>query len=169
MTRLMRRLRFRLNLRTGMVIIALVAVALEVEVARRRWVFHRAKAAEFRLLEQGLLWLAGREEAKAQEARRKAEDLEEQARAAGQRALGKDALDVAEVEYQKNSLEIANGVRKDAVRHAMEAEDNRLSATDYGRLGRLHENAASRPWLRPGSIEGPRSILQLRDAANAGR
>jgi hypothetical protein len=100
-----------------------------------------------------MMWLARKEEAKATEARRRADELEERAR-------GEHFPDA-----RKISLEIAAMERQAASLHTREAKDSRLSSTEYGRLRRLHERAAGHPWLQAGPIDGPRSTLQLREEA----
>jgi hypothetical protein len=126
-----------------MLLIALIALTIEAEAVRRRWVFHSSEAAEMRRLEQGMMGLARKEEAKATEARRRAEELEERARGEQFHEARKISLEIAAMERQAASL------------YAREAKDNRLSSTKYGRLRRLHERAASHPWLQDGPIDGP--------------
>lgn len=139
----MRRLRVRLSVRALMLLVGVLAVTIEAEIMRRRWAFHRAEAAEFRHLEQGLMWLAKKDDAEAAEARRKVEEFQE-------RAQGESFPD-----SRRNWLALADLNKQSASRHAREAEDNRLSSAEYGRLRRLHERAATHPWLQAGAVVGP--------------
>lgn len=154
---MMRRLKFRLSLRTLMLIVALVAVAIEAEIVRQRWVFHRAKAAEYKNLEQLSICFQVRQKMNAEEERRKAQEKEKAAEDAGQRAVRKGAKADEWLDIQKLYLDMAAQHREMAAMYEQEAERDRHSSAKYGRLRQLHERAAASPWFSNGKLDDPRS------------
>jgi hypothetical protein len=135
----MRRLQPRLRLRTMMLVVAAVAVAIGVDSMRRRRNDHLDQASRFALGERTLSALANRKDAEAAGFRMKADELEDKARGSS----GPD-LSTLKVDYNGNAAlyRLLAYLRKEA------AADDRKQATErYGRVRRLHEYAASHPWL----------------------
>ena len=132
-------LRPRFRLRTLMILVAVAGLAIGVDGMRRRRSYHRAQAAEYAEWQWKYAFVIGRKEAGAEVERRKVAEIE-----AKIVALKDDRFAAVRDNYRS----IVESGRWLAAHEELDLVDYRLRRDVYGRLRRLHEYAASHPWLR---------------------
>ena len=132
-------LRPRFRLRTLMVLVAVAGLAIGVDGMRRRRSYHRAQAAGYAEWEGKYAVVIGRKEARAEVERRNVAEIEAEI------ATLKDDHFAEVRDNYRWSVEIG---RRLAAHEELDLVDCRLRRDEYGRLRRLHEYAASHPWLR---------------------
>jgi hypothetical protein len=126
--------RFRFRLRSLMILVAIVAVAIGAELTRRRSVFCRRKSAAYARQEATGLATTWWREAEGARMRRDAHDVRE---------LGKRAGDEAERTLCDRTVE---AFQQGAAIQDDRARSARQQAIDYGRLEEKYRRAASCPW-----------------------
>lgn len=139
----MRRIGFRLRLRTMMLLVAIVAMAIGGESMRRRWSYHRDQAIKYARAEQLMLGVAKRRDAEALRIRKEAVVMEASVKTVSKEFAASEHWN--QLKAIKHSLTKMR--RERAAWVASDAASYRESAARWKRLRIQHEYAASHPWL----------------------
>jgi hypothetical protein len=128
-------MRWRITLRSLMILVAIVAVISGVEMTWKRWALYRTNAAAYANQEAVALEVARRQEDACARMWRDAEDV---------RGLSKRDRDNQEA--QALLVRTAESFMQGASIQAERARLSRQRAVYYGRLKDKYKRAAARPW-----------------------